>query len=70
MHAIAGGLDDDNLGMVKEPVQHSGGDGAVVVKNGGPLSERLVGRQDDGTTFIAMADNLVEQIGASLVDDQ
>jgi len=32
LHAVAGALDDDRLGMVEEPVQHRGGDGAVVVE--------------------------------------
>jgi hypothetical protein len=43
-HAVAGALDDDRLGMVEEPVEHRGGDGAVVVENGGPLLEEGVAK--------------------------
>ncbi len=69
-HAIAGALDDDGFGVVEEAVEDGGGDGAVVVEDGGPLLEGLVGGEDDGAAFVALADDLEEEVGAVLVDGQ
>jgi hypothetical protein len=41
--------------MVEETVEDRRGDGAVIVENGGPLLERFVGGQHDGTAFVAAA---------------
>jgi hypothetical protein len=51
LHAVAGAFQDDGVGMVEEAVEHCGGDGAVVVKNGGPLFEGFVGAQHNGAAF-------------------
>ena len=70
LHAVAGAFDDDGFGVVEEAVEDGGGDGAVVVEDGGPVFEGLVGGQDDGAAFVALADDLEEQVGAVLVDGQ
>ena len=38
------------------------------VKNRRPLFEGLVGGEDDRTAFVALADDLEEQVGAALID--
>ena len=55
---------------MEEAVEDGGGDGGVAVEDCGPLVVGLVGGQDDGTAFVAGADDLEEQIGATLVDGQ
>ena len=70
LHSKAGAFDDDRLGVMEEAVQNGGGEGAVVVEDPGPLFEGLVGGQHDGAAFVALADDLEEQIGAVLVDGQ
>jgi len=69
-HAVALALDDDGLGVVQEAVEHGGGDGGVAVEDGGPVLEGFVGGQDDGTAFVALADDLEEEVRAALVDGQ
>ena len=54
--------------MMEESVKDGGGDGAVVVEDGGPLFEGFVGGEDDGTAFVALADDLEEEVGPMLVD--
>jgi len=56
--------------MMEEAVQHGRGDGAVVVEDTGPLFEGFVGGQHDGAPFVALADNLEDQVSAVLVDGQ
>jgi len=68
LHPVTGAFDDDGLGVVEQTVQNSRSDGAVVVENGGPLLEGLVGGENDGAALVALADNLEEQIGTVLVD--
>ena len=68
LHAVAFALDDDGLGVVEDAVEDGGGEGGVVVEDGGPVLEDLVGAQDDGAAFVALADDLEEQIGAAFVD--
>ena len=45
-----------------------GGDSAIAVEDGSPLFEGFVGGQDDRTAFVALADDLEEQVGSALVD--
>ena len=54
--------------MVEQPIQDGGGDGAVIVEDGWPEFEGFVGGEDDRATFIALADDLEEEVGAVLVD--
>jgi hypothetical protein len=56
--------------VVEEAVENGGGEGAVVVEDGGPVLEDLVGGQDDGPAFVALTDDLKEQVGAAFVDGQ
>ena len=69
-HAVAGAFDHDGFGVMEEPVEHCGGQGAVVIEDRGPLLEGFIGGQHDGTAFVPGADDLKEQIGALLVDRQ
>ena len=69
-HAVTAAFDDDGFGVVKESVEHSGGNGAVVIENRGPLFVGFVGGQGDGTAFVTLADDLEEQVGAMLINGQ
>jgi hypothetical protein len=70
LHPIAFALDEDGLRMMEEPVEDSGSQGAVIIKNVWPVFERTVGGDDDGTLLVAQADDLKEQIGAVFVEGQ
>ena len=69
-HPVAGSFDDDRVGMMEEPVQDGGGNGAVVFENRGPMFEGFVGGQGDGAAFVALADDLEKQISPFLIDGQ
>ena len=69
-HAEALALDDDGFGVMEETIEDGGGDAAVVVEDGGPVFVRLVGRDDGGTAFVTLADDLEEEVGAGLVEGQ
>lgn len=56
--------------MMEQAVEYRRGKGAVVVEDLGPLLERLVGRQDNGASLVALADHLEEQVGPVVVDGQ
>ena len=70
LHAITFAFDDDGFGVVQDAVEDGGGEGGVVVEDGGPVFEDLVGGQDDGSAFVALADDLEEQVGPAFVDGQ
>src|SRR6266567_4999759 len=67
-HAETLPFDDDGLGMMQQPIQDRGGQGAIMVENRGPLLKSAVGGQDDRPLFIAQGDDLEEEIGAHLVN--
>ena len=67
---IAGAFEDDGVAVVEQAVEDGGGNGGVAVEDGGPLFEGFVGGQDDGTAFVAGADDLEEEIGSALVDGE
>ena len=67
-HAKAGAFKNYGFGMMEKPVQDRGSDRAVIVEDAGPLFEWFIGRQQDGAAFIALADDLEEQVSAVLVD--
>ena len=69
-HPIAFTGDGDNFGVMEEPIEHGGSEGGIVVEDAGPLFEGLVGRENNGTMFIALADDLEEQVGTGLIDRQ
>ena len=56
--------------MVEEAVENGGGDGAIAVEDGRPLLEGFVGGEDNGAAFVALAQDLEEQVGAALIDGQ
>ena len=56
--------------MMEKPIQNGAGESAVVVKDLGPVFVGLVGREHDGAAFVALADDLKEQVGAGFVDGQ
>ena len=55
---------------MQETIQHRRSDGAVVIENRGPVFEWFVGRQDNGSALVTLADDLEQQIGAPLVNRQ
>ena len=69
-HAVAAALDENRLGMVEESIQDRRGNGTVVGKDRRPLFERFVGGEDDRAAFVALTDDLEEEISAALVDGQ
>ena len=54
--------------MVEETVEHGGSDRAIPVEDGSPLFEGFVGGKYYRTAFVALADDLEEQVGSALVD--
>ena len=54
--------------MVEQTVEHGGGDRAIAVEDGSPLFEGFVRGKYDRTAFVALADDLEEQVGSALVD--
>lgn len=52
-HTEALAFDDDGVGMMEQPIQDRGGQGAVMVEDHGPLLEGEVGGNDDRPLFIA-----------------
>jgi cation transport regulator ChaC len=67
-HPEALAFDDDDVGMMQQPIQDRGGQGAVMVEDRGPLLEGAVGGNDQCPLFIVEADHLEEQIGTRLVN--
>jgi hypothetical protein len=62
LHAVAGAFDENGFGVVEETVEHGGGDKCY---------RRLCwkfGSKYDRTAFVALADDLEEQVGSALVD--
>ena len=69
-HAIAFAFDKDSFGVMEQAIEERGGERAVVVEDFGPVLICPICSEDDGTTLIALADDLEEQIGAVFVDRQ
>ena len=69
-HPVAFSLNDNGFSVMQESVKERRREGAVVVKDLGPVFEGPVGSDDEGAAFIPMADDLEEEIGAGLVDGQ
>jgi hypothetical protein len=61
-------LDDDGLSPVQHAVEDGRSHAGIVVEDFRPALERLVGRDDDGAAFIALANDLEEQVGGDLVE--
>ena len=56
--------------MVEQPVEDGGSQGGVVVEDFGPFSVDAIGRDDGRAAFVALADDLEQQVGAGFVDGQ
>ena len=69
-HAVTGALDDHGFGVMEEPIEQRGGEGAVIVKDLGPFFKSAIGGNDKRAAFIAPADDLEKQIGAVFIDRQ
>ena len=70
LHAVAFTFNGDSLCVVQKAVEDGRGERGVVVKYFGPVFISLVGGEDGGSGFIALAEDLEEQIGAGFVDGQ
>lgn len=53
---------------MEDTVEDGAGVAGVVIKDLGPVFVSLVGGDDERTAFIALVDDLEEQIGAGLVE--
>jgi hypothetical protein len=67
--SVAVALDVDNLAVVQQPVEDSGGDYGIPEELL-PIGEALVGGDDGGTALVAVGDELEEQIRFPAVDGQ
>ena len=54
--------------MVKKAIKYRGGDDAVVVEDFGPGFVAFVAGEQYGAAFVAVADDLKEEVGALFVD--
>ena len=68
--AIALALDEDGLGVMQQTVEQRRGEHGVLVEDVGPVLVDAVGRDQRGTAFVAVADDLEQTVGAELVDGQ
>jgi len=66
-HAVTFAFDNDGLGVMEHAVQNRAADAGVVIKNFGPVFIRFVGRDNERAAFVALADDLEEQVGALVV---
>ena len=66
--AVALAFDQNGLGVVQQAVQEGRGQGGVVVEDACPLLVASVGGQQRGASFVAVADDLEQAVGAELVD--
>ena len=55
---------------MQQTVQHGGGQGGVIAKHLGPLFVGLIGGDDGGARFLALAEDLEEQVGARFINRQ
>ena len=56
--------------MVQEAVEDRGCQGAVAVEDGGPFLVGFIGGDEQGSFFVACADDLEQQVGTCFVDGQ
>jgi len=66
---VAGALDVDDHGVVKQPIEQRGGDDWIA-ENLPPLGKAAVGGQDHGAALVARVDQLEEQIAGTGTDTQ
>jgi hypothetical protein len=63
--SVAGALDLDDDGVVKQPVQQRGGDDRIA-EDLAPFGEAAVGGEDHGAFLVSGVNQLEEEIGAGL----
>ena len=61
-------FDADGFAVMEQPIQDGGGDGAVVVEDLGPGFVAFVAGEQDRSAFVAVADDLEEELCALFVD--
>ncbi len=66
-HSIAFSFDLYQCPMMDKAINGGGSEGVVVVQDAAPISERSVGGDHDGATFIPVGDDLKQEFGALLV---
>ena len=59
LHAIALALDEDCFSVMEQTIEHSGGDGGIVVEEACPVFVGLVGGDDGGAFLVATAGNAI-----------
>ena len=67
-HAVAFSFNDHCFGVMEEPIQDGRGEHAVVIEDFRPLIESSVGCDDDRAPFVALTDDLEEEVSVELVD--
>lgn len=68
--SIAGSLDEDGLTVVEDSIQDGGGYCVVLVEDFRPVFVWFVGGDDGGGFFVAVTDDLEEEICSAFVDGQ
>jgi len=56
--------------MVQEAIEQGRSQGSVIVEDLGPVFKGAIGGDNDGALFVALADDLEQQVGAGLIDRQ
>ena len=69
-HPAGLSLDDDGSRAMEQAIEDGRRDAGVVVEDRGPVLVGLVRRDDDGASFVALADDLEEQVRPGLVERQ
>ena len=63
-------LHEAGVGMMQQPIEQRGGQRSVVVEDFRPVLIGTVGAQQDGAAFIALRDDLEEQVRTVFIDRQ
>ena len=67
-HAVAFAFDDDGVGPVQDAVEDGAGEAGIVIEDFGPALVLQVGGEDQRALFVALADELEDEISADLVE--
>ncbi len=70
LHAVAFAFQYHGFGVVEEAIEYSGSDSGVVVEDFRPVFEDAIGGEENGAAFIAVADDLEQEVGAGFVERQ
>jgi hypothetical protein len=69
-HTIASTLNGDGVSMVQKSIKNGGGQGGIVVKDTRPSFVGLIGRQNDRSLLVSLADDLEKEIGSGFVNGE